>query len=186
MSTIAKKSLNDLMLDGLEEWRKQHPEKTRWDNEDVVQWLMDERGYGLERRIAKKELVKRLSKAQNRKKVRNKQHRLVREYHSARLEVPSGKGKMVQKTLWSHRSELDASFAHTSMDQRQKQAEGFCRSMYNDSQDLNDNNENLKGNPIQLELDFTYVSTEKPKQKVQIVPTDESFDSKKQAKKRPR
>ena len=185
MSIVAKKSFDDQLLDGLEEWRKQHPNIARWDNEDVVQWLQKKKGFGLERRLVRKELVRRLAKAQNRKRVRNKQNRRVRVYYAARLPVPSSAGKPIQKTFWSHRLNLDASFAHASMEQRQKQAAGFCRSMFNDAQDLNDNNDNLKGNPIQLELDFSYISGEKPKQRVQVIPTSKPH-SEKLGKQKPR
>ncbi len=40
MSTITKRSYDDQLLAGLEEWRKEHPDKMRWDNEDVAQWLL--------------------------------------------------------------------------------------------------------------------------------------------------
>ena len=72
------------------------------------------------------------------------------------------------------------------MEGRQKQAEGFCRSMFNDAQDLNDNNENLAGNFIQLDLDFSYVAGGKPKQTVQVIPTDATHDSEALGKKKPR
>lgn len=186
MSIVTKKSFDEQMLDGLEEWRKQHPDDEYWDNEKVVEWLIDERQFGLERRITKKWLAKRLAKAQNRKHVRNAQGRRVREYHCARLPIPDGSGKFVQKTFWAHRAELGAAFAHKSMEGRQKQAEGFCRSMFNDAQDLNDNNENLADNFIQLDLDFSYVTGDKPKQSVQVIPTDAPHDSKALGKKKPR
>ena len=186
MSTIAKRSYDDQLLAGLEEWRKEHPDETQWDNDYVAQWLIDEKQFGLERRIVRKELAKRLAKAEKKKRVRNEQGRRVREYHAAKLRVPVKSGKFVQKTFWAHRSDLQASFAHASMNQREKQAEGFCRSMFNDSQDLNDNNSNLSGNPIQLNLDFRYVSGEKPKQSVQVIPTDIPHDSKKLGKEKPR
>jgi hypothetical protein len=186
MSTITKKSFDDQLLEGLEDWRKNHPKETHWDNETVAQWLIDKKGYGLEKRVARKEIARRLAKAENRKRQRNEQGKRVRVYHAAKLPVPSKKGGMVQKTFWAHRSEVSASFAHSSFEQRQKQAEGFCRSMCNDAQDLNDNNPNLKGNLIQLDLDFSYVEGSKAVQRVQTIPTEIPHDSKKLAKKKPR
>lgn len=175
MSTIIKKTFDDQLLDALEEWRKQHPDVHRWDNKDVIRWMINKKQFGLERHTVEKELEKRLAKAQNRKRVRNKQNRRVRVYHAAKLPVRNSEGEMIQKTFWAHRLDLEASFAHKSMDQRQKQAAGLCRSMFNDAQDLNDNNENLKGNKIQLELDFSYITGDKPKQSVQVIPTDVPF-----------
>lgn len=186
MSKTISKSFDDHLLEGLEEWRKQNPEATRWDNDSVVQWLMDNENFGLEKRIVRKELAKKLAKALNRKRMRNKQGNRVRVYHAAKLPTLGKGGKWVQKTFWAHRLKLDASFAHKSMEQRQKQAEGFCRSMYKDAQDLNDNNTNLVGNQIQLEFDFTYVTGAAPRQEVQILPTELPHDSERLAKKKPR
>lgn len=185
MSTTTRRSYDDQILAALEEWRQQHPEETHWDNDEVAQWMIDEKRFGVEQPIVRKELAKKLAKAANRRRVRNPQGRRVREYHAAKLPVRTKSGKLVQKTFWAHRSEMEASFAHASMDQRQRQAEGFCRSMYNDAQDLNDNNNNLEGNPIQLELDFRHVSGEKRKQEIQIIPTDVPHDRQRLSKKKP-
>jgi hypothetical protein len=173
------------LLDGLEEWRKQHPHQSRWDNDDVAQWLIEQEHFGLERRILRKELARRLARAQNRKRVRNKQNRSVRVYHAANLPVRGRDAKIIQKTFWAHRLELDASFGHKSFEGRQKQAAGFCRSMFKDAQDLNENNKNLRDNPIQLELDFRWVAEERPKQVVQTIPIDSSH-SMKLSKRKPR
>src|SRR4051794_6844459 len=151
MSTVIHKSFDEQILDGLVEWRKLHSSERQWDNSAIADWLMKQ-GYTLERRIVRKELTKRLAKVQNRKRVRNEKNKLVREYHAAKFPVSIG-GTLKQKTFWAHRTEMTASFAHASFEQRQKLAEGFCRSMNNDAKDVNEFNPSLQGNPVQLELD---------------------------------
>jgi hypothetical protein len=172
MSTVIRKGIDDQVLDGLMEWRNLHPNEKQWDNFAIAQWLMDNRRWDLEKRLVRKEIARRLARVQNRKRVRNEQSILVREFHAAKLPV-SIAGKLVQKTFWAHRSDMTASFAHASFEQRQKQAEGFCKSMSKDAADVNSNNPNIKGNPIQLELDFRYVDKRQMRpQKVQTVPAD--------------
>jgi hypothetical protein len=172
MSTTIRKSLDDQLLDGLEKWCKLHPDATHWDIDDVSEWLVENERFDLGRRFMRKEIAKKLAKAQNRKRIRNQQGNRVRVYHAARLPAPAAPGKKTQKTFWAHRLKMEASFAHASFDQRQKQAEGFCRSMSNDAKDVNANNPKLKGNPIQLELNFGYVDKQKKAQRVQTIPLD--------------
>ena len=103
---------------------------------------------------------------QNRKHIRNEQGVRVRVFYAARLPMA---GRVTQKLFWSNRTTMDASFAHAAFEQRLRQAEGLCRSLSNDAKDVNANNPNLKGNPIQLELDFTYVAAER-KPAAQTIP----------------
>jgi hypothetical protein len=65
---------------------------------------------------------------------------------------------------------MSNSFAHAAFDQRQKRAEGFCRSMHNDAEDVNAYNPNLADNPIQLDLDFGYVQGQAEHREVQTLP----------------
>lgn len=186
MSTTTKKSFDDQILDGLADWRRLHPNEPLWDIFAVSDWLVDQKGFGLERRFAKREIAKRLAKAQNRKRIRNAQGNRVRVFHAGKLPVVGKGGRIVQKTFCGDRLEISASFAHTSMEQRHRQAEGFCRSMYKDAQDLNDNNPNLKGNALQLELDFRYLDGGSDTERVQIIPTEVVHDSAQLGAKKPR
>lgn len=170
MSTNVNRSVDDEILGDLEEWCRLHLDSTHWDIEEVAGWIVDRKHYELGRRLIRKEVAKRLSKAQNRKHIRNAQGNRVRMYHAARLPVV---GRKKQKVFWAHRVRMDASFAHASFEQRERQAEGFCRSMNNDAKDVNENNPHLKGNPIQLELDFSYVDGERKAAPVQTIPIAE-------------
>ena len=95
-------------------------------------------------------------------------------------------GRKKQKMFWAHRLAMDASFAHASFEQRVKQAEGLCRSMSNDAQDVNENNPNLNGNPIQLELNFSYVDGQRKAPEVQTIPATEPSSVENDARKKPR
>lgn len=173
MSIAIRKSFDDQLLDGLEEWRAQHPDQELWDNNVVAQWLINEKKFGLGRRLLRKEMTKRLAKAQNKKHVRNAQGKRVRVYHAAKFDMPGRDGAMVQKTLWAERLTMSASFAHSSFKLRHEHLEGAARSMFNDAADVNTNNPNLKDNPVQLELDLRYVSSVKKKeQRVETIPVD--------------
>lgn len=176
MSTNVSRSIDDEVLGDLEEWCRLHPDATYWDPQEVAEWIVEHKQYELGRRLIKKEIAKRLAKAQNRKHVRNAQGIKVRVYHAARLPVV---GRMTQKTFWAHRLRMDASFAHAAFEQRQRQAEGFCRSMSNDAKDVNVNNPNLNGNPIQLELNFSYVDGDRVAPTVQTIPVSGESDPKK-------
>jgi hypothetical protein len=182
MSTIVKRSIDDQILAGFREWRTLNPGPNKFEVDDIADWLVSHQQYGLEKRIVRREISKRLSKALNRKHVRNEQGVRVKEFHAARLPVPGAKK---QKIWWADRLTMEASFAHASFEQRQKQTEGMCRSMSRDATDVNVNNPNLKKNPVQLELDFRFVETQKRAQKVQTVPIDDVSNNQSLTKSKP-
>ena len=61
------------------------PGELHGDNDAVIDWMIEHEGFGIERRIVRKELAKRLSRAQNRKHVRNEQGK-----HSSKPSIPRG------------------------------------------------------------------------------------------------
>jgi len=171
-----KRAEDDVFLEALEKWRELHPGELHWDNEVVLDWMIANEHFGLERRIVRRELLKKLARAENKRKFRNPQGKLVKAYHSAMLPVKIG-DKIVQKQLWGDRLTMSASFAHASMEQRHKQAEGACRSIHSSSEDINQNNPNLADNPIQLSFDFSYVTEVKQKSRVEKIQIDEPIEA---------
>lgn len=169
-----KRAEDDVFVAALEKWRELHPGELHWDNDAVIDWMIANEHFGLERRVVRRELAKKLARAQNKRRVRNAQGKLVKAYHSAMLPVNIGNGKTVQKQLWGERLTLSASFAHASMDQRQKQTEGMVKSTHNGAEDLNLNNPNLADNPIQLNFDFNYVTQPKTQSRVETIKVDGS------------
>jgi hypothetical protein len=184
MSTVIKKSFDEEVSDGLNEWLRLHPESIELDKDDIASWLIKHHGYRFEKQQLHKQIAKRVSRVFGKREVKNEQGKTVSEFHAATFSLP---GKKTQKTLWVHRLKLTSSFAHTSFDQRLKQAEGVCRTMHVDAEDINTNNPNLADNPIQLELDFSYVQGQAEPRKVQTLPILPAGSvSKKLAKKNPR
>jgi hypothetical protein len=190
-----RRAEDDIFVEALEKWREQHPGELHWDNNVVIDWMIANEHFGIERRVVRRELLKKLTRAQNKRHVRNPQGKLVKAYHSAMLPVNVG-GTVVQKQLWGDRLTMSASFAHASMQQRHKQTEGMCKSMHVNIEDVNENNPNLADNPIQLSFDFSYVTETKKRPRVEKIqadappvppaPADVSSEKPKRKKRKPR
>ena len=166
-----KRAEDDVFVEALEKWRELHPGELHWDNDVVIDWMIENEHFGVERRIVRRELLKKLARAQNKRHVRNAQGKLVKAYHSAMLPVNVG-GRVVQKQLWGDRLTMGASFAHASMEQRHKQAEGMCKAMHRSIEDIKQNNPNLPDNPVQLSFNFEYVTETKKKPRVEKIDPD--------------
>jgi hypothetical protein len=166
MSTVLKRSFDDQLWDGVSEYLKTHPNATELDKDEIARWLIHNKSYQLEKQQRQKFFAKKVARLLGKRKVRGQDGKPVSEFHAATCID----GKKKQKTLWAHRLKMTSSFAHTSFEQRQKQAEGFCRSMHNDATDVNANNPNLKDNPVQLELNYSYVKGDAEPRKVQTLP----------------
>lgn len=164
-----KRSYADALIAALMQWQAENPEELHWDNEVLAEYMIKKLGFGLERRIIKREIMKQLARALNRKKVRNEQGKRVKAYHSARLPVKTPDGRVVQKQLWGDRLTMSETMAHAALDQGLKQAEGMCKALHNSAQDLNTNNPNLADRPIQLTFDFSYVAQAKSVRRVEKI-----------------
>lgn len=167
-----KRAEDDVFVEALEKWRELHPGELHWNNEAVIDWMIAHEHFGIERRVVRRELLKKLARAQNKRHVRNAQGKRVKVYHSAMLPVNVG-GKVVQMQLWGERTTMSATFAHASMEQRLKQTEGMCKSIHTNSQDVNQNNPNLADNPIQLSFDFSYITETKKQSRVEKIKLDD-------------
>ena len=166
MSTLLKRSFDEQLWDGVSEYLKAHPNATELDKDEIARWLIHNKSYQLEKQQRQKFFARKVARLLGKRKVRGPAGKLVSEFHAAKCID----GKKKQKTLWAHHLKMTSSFAHTSFEQRQKQAEGFCRSMHNDATDVNANNPNLADNPVQLELNYSYVQGEVEPRKAQTLP----------------
>ncbi len=176
--TRIKKSYGDLLLDLIEQYREEHQNKP-FNMDDLADWAFETGGHDIVRLSAKRELKRNLTKAARKKKTRDTQGRLVREFHAAKYPRVDENGNMILEAVWDHINAM--SFDHAALsfiDGRRGQLSGGCKSLKADIDSFNDNNPNATQDKIQISFDFTF--------DVEDDEADETDTSSDIAKRRPR
>ena len=116
--------------------------------DEIADWAIRTRRWAPPEDTGRKRLANEISRAMAEDKRTDRQGRIVRGKHAARMKR-NGR----QMVLWSDLDRASRDFMDVAFKQRRKQIVGDCRQLKVDVDSYNDNSN--PGEPIQIPFDFT-------------------------------
>ncbi len=154
MTTVTAKPYNEALMDIVEAYRE---DGQPWPapKQKMANWALERELWQPQHNTLVKLLANDMAVAMKTVKHTDPQGRRARTMAAARMSTIDEDGKETQTSLWDDARTCAGDHLTTALEQRHHQIGGDCKALHIDVCSGNDNNPDLRANPIQFSWDFT-------------------------------